>query len=72
MYRTYLKEMLLRWDEIDSEAELEPFIERKHVLVETNGTWFRVVEVPVDGDKRRIPTVTSTVRSDGTRWIRAE
>ena len=45
-------------------------------MIETDGVWFRIVEVPAPdlGDKHSpltVPTVRQTKRGNGTRWIEA-
>jgi hypothetical protein len=47
-------------------------IEEAHILIETDGKWFRIVEVPETFDLAHIPTVAQTRRGDGTRWVRAK
>ncbi len=45
-------------------------VEGSHIVVETDGEWFRVFELRDLDDA--LPTVTQTAGGDGTRWIRAE
>ena len=72
VYLTELQERRFDWADIDKPEKLEKLKERTHLLVETDGRWFRVVEIPVDGgDPTRPPTVAKTRRGNGTRWIRA-
>ncbi len=52
-----------------SPAQKEALIEGSHVLIETDGSWFRVVETR---DPRTVPAVASVVRGNGTRWIKAQ
>ena len=47
--------------------------EYTHILIETDGEWFRIVELP-DAEPELIgnpPTVAKTKRGNGTRWIKA-
>jgi beta-lactamase superfamily II metal-dependent hydrolase len=72
VYHTFIHERRFRWNEIDTDAKRRQMIERSHILIETDGRWFRVVEIPVDGgDPRHPPDVRDTRRGNGTRWIRA-
>lgn len=72
VYSTYHHEKRFRWSDITSESRRQAMIERTHILIETDGDWFRLVEVPVDDDNPLQPRrVTSVRRGDGTRWIRA-
>ena len=52
-------------------AKLKKAVEPKHVLIETDGHWFRVVEIPLDGSLVDIMSVNELGRSNGTRWIKA-
>ena len=72
VYHTFVQERAFSWNEITSEAKRQAMIERCHLLIETDGKWFRLVEVPADaGNPLDPPTVAQTRRSNGTRWIRA-
>lgn len=71
-YHTFVHERRFRWAELVEDADRRSeLVERTHVLVETDGTWFRVVELPADGDPAAVPSVGATARGDGTRWIAA-
>jgi beta-lactamase superfamily II metal-dependent hydrolase len=72
VYLTELHERRFDWATIDSAAKLERLREHAHVVVETDGNWFRVVEVAADAGSVDIPSVAQTVRGNGTRWIRAK
>jgi beta-lactamase superfamily II metal-dependent hydrolase len=73
VYLTQLHERRFDWRNIQSVAQNEELYEQKHILIETDGSWFRVVEVPLDWpDLNSPPSVLETTRSNGTRWIRAE
>ena len=72
-YSTFSHERRFGWPEIDNGSKRENLIERTHILIETDGKWFRVVELPEEGsDIRNPPSVEDTRRGNGTRWIRAE
>lgn len=81
VYRTLIHEKYFDWDELDSWEDHEEMVESSlvdgrtvdgtHVLIETDGTWFRLVEVPIGSDLSNLPTPRDVHRGDGTRWIRA-
>lgn len=72
VYLTFAHEKKFLWTQIINEAARQAMIERRHILIETDGTWFRVVEVETDnGSSMVVPAVTATRRGNGTRWIRA-
>lgn len=72
VYHTFIHERRFTYADIDTEERRQRMIERSHILVETDGQWFRVVEIDADtGDPRIPPTVQATRRGNGTRWIRA-
>ena len=72
VYHTFVHERRFKWSAVDTEAKRQALIERKHVLIETDGEWFRVVEVPADAvASLHIPSVRQTRRGNGTQWIRA-
>ena len=71
VYHTHIHERVFNWETM-SDAEMGEMIERRHVLVETDREWFRVVEVELTHpDLNDPPTVEETRRGDGTWWIRA-
>jgi hypothetical protein len=71
-YSTFIHERRFRYEDIDTEAKRERMIERAHILIETDGAWFRVVEIPADDPGLgAIPSVQATRRGNGTRWIKA-
>lgn len=51
----------------------EVMSEHSHVLIETDGNWFRVVEVPAvyQDILSKVLSVDQVRRSNGTRWIKA-
>jgi beta-lactamase superfamily II metal-dependent hydrolase len=72
VYLTQLHERRFDWADIDTSTELRELEETTHVLIETDGHWFRVVEVVQDWpDLDHPPQVQETLRSNGTRWISA-
>jgi len=72
VYHTLLHERKFDWKELSTKAAHERLYERSHVLIETDGKWFRVVEVPIDhADFNDPPSVRKTRRGNGTRWIKA-
>ena len=68
VYNTHIHERRFSWEDFDEDRMLE----QKHVLIETDGKYFRVVEVHTDAwDLNSPPSVAATRRSHGTRWIKA-
>jgi beta-lactamase superfamily II metal-dependent hydrolase len=73
VYHTFIHEKRFKWSHLQTTEEREEMHETSHILIETDGEWFRFVEVDVeDGDLASPATVQQTRRSHGTRWIRAE
>ncbi|MCK4790111.1 MAG: hypothetical protein KAV87_40610, partial [Desulfobacteraceae bacterium] len=73
VYHTLIHEKRFNWSDLQTREEREQMYETSHILIETDGEWFRIVEVDVeDGDPTAPSTVQQTRRSHGTRWIRAE
>lgn len=72
VYHTHVHEKPFKWEDVTTEAKRRSLIEKAHILIETDGRWFRLVEIPVDsGSPLQPPTVTKTRRGDGTLWIKA-
>lgn len=74
IYHTHIHEWTIaNWSTL-TDAQLAARVERSHVMVETDGAWFRVVEIPVDAVNliAAPPAVELVKRGNGTRWIRAE
>ena len=78
VYHTFLHERKFKWSQINSEQKRTDMIERAHVLIETDGTWFRLTELPAPegpagtaAGLHNPPTVQQTRRGNGTRWVRA-
>nr|AQQ74478.1 hypothetical protein [uncultured bacterium] len=69
-FSTYIHEREFRWDRL-RKSQLAGFIEDTHVLIETDGTRFRVVEVERDSPLD-IDAVTEVDPGDGTLWISAK
>ncbi|PKK83239.1 MAG: hypothetical protein CVT49_09540 [candidate division Zixibacteria bacterium HGW-Zixibacteria-1] len=72
-YSTYIHEKKFKWENM-TEKKRQKMIEkrRKDILVETDGKWFRVVEITLTGDPNMPPPVDEVRRGHGTRWIRAD
>ena len=70
-YSTHIHEKRFRWEDLTETAARDAMVEESHILIETDGAWFRIVEIPADGDLANPPTVAATQRSNGTRWIKA-
>ena len=69
-YHTYIHERPFSWPEMTDAAAREAMVERKHVLVETDGICFRVVEIrDIDGADWTPPDVRQIADGNGTRWI---
>ena len=69
VYNTFIHESRFDYDDLPTRADREPFMEESHVLVETDGEFFRVVEVT---DLSNIPSVAQTRRGNGTLWVQAD
>lgn len=76
VYHTLIEEKKFRWENLTTLAkhkkmyEAEP--DHSHILIETDGQWFRIVEIDAGGEGPLVPrTVKKTPRGDGTRWIKA-
>lgn len=72
VYHTLIHERRFRWQDLDTREKHEAMYEYSHILIETDGVWFRIVEMPDTGDLTSPPTVQQTRRGNGTRWIRAK
>ena len=70
LYSTYVHEKRFKYKKLDkSFAKMR---ELKHILIETDGEWFRVVEIPVGSSFEDIPDVPDVMTGNGTQWIRAK
>ena len=55
------------------EDKRNDMVELKHILIETDGIWFRLVEVDIDANNLNTPpTVQQARRGNGTQWILAK
>jgi len=73
VYHTLIHERKFRWSDLRTTADHERMHEYSHILVETDGEWFRIVEVDIDTtDPNSPPSVNNTRRGNGTRWIEAD
>ena len=73
-FSTYIHERTLTPAMYKSAEKLQGMIEkdRRTILIETDGEWFRLVEVPNAHENLNEPPSVADVESgDGTRWIRA-
>jgi beta-lactamase superfamily II metal-dependent hydrolase len=71
VYHTFVQEKAFRWTDITTAAKRKSMIEKAHILIETDGRYFRLVEIPLDANPLQPPTVTETRRGNGTQWIKA-
>jgi beta-lactamase superfamily II metal-dependent hydrolase len=67
IYHTYIHERPFHYADL-SATEKVAMRETTHILVETDGAWFRVVELD---DPAHIPAIAAVARGNGTRWIKA-
>ena len=73
VYHTFIHEKRFNWSDLQTIEDREQMHEISHILIETDGVRFRIVEVDAeDGDLISPPTVQQTRRSNGTQWIRTE
>lgn len=72
-YSTFIHEKRFDYDKITTAAERDAMVEITHILIETDGEWFRIVEVPVGRSSyAQVPSVADIRLSNGTRWIKAK
>ncbi len=69
VYSTLIHERRFKYEDLDDKNMRTPFFETDHVVIQTDGHWFRVIEVA--GPNVELPPVNAVSRGDGTRWIRA-
>lgn len=67
LFSTYIQEKRFNYRSISS--NYEKMVEKSHILIETDGSWFRVVELNRLSD---IPSVSNVKIGNGTRWIKAK
>lgn len=76
VYHTFIHERRFQIEDLKNAAERKKLIEKTHILIETDGVRFRLVEIVAEGDDQgdlhSPPTVRQTGRSHGTRWICAK
>ncbi|UCG62131.1 MAG: hypothetical protein JSV52_02255 [Candidatus Zixiibacteriota bacterium] len=73
-YSTYIHEKRFDTTDFKDAESLAELIEtdRRTILIETDGDWFRLVEIPdSQNDLNMPPSVKSTHSGNGTRWINA-
>ena len=71
-YSTYLHERVFNWEKMKDKDYKNVMIEKTHILIETDGKWFRLVEIDANEvDFNKIPIIGQTSRGDGTCWIKA-
>jgi beta-lactamase superfamily II metal-dependent hydrolase len=68
IYHTYIHERPFHYADL-SATEKVAMRETTHILIETDGSWFRIAEL--DGPAQ-IPPVSAIRRGNGTRWIKAK
>jgi len=70
LHTTYAHEKRFKYKKLDkSFAKMR---ELKHILIESDGDWFRVVEIPVSSSLDDIPTVPVVKTGNVTQWISAK
>ncbi|MHC4475383.1 MAG: ComEC/Rec2 family competence protein [Planctomycetota bacterium] len=73
VYHTLIHEKTFKWENLRTLEDHKAMYEFSHILIETDGKLFRIVEVDIeDSDPTAPATVQEIRRSHGTRWIRAE
>lgn len=72
-YSTYIHEKKFKWNDMHDKDKRNDMVELKHILIETDGIWFRLVEVDIDANNLNTPpTVQQARRGNGTQWILAK
>ena len=71
VFHTYAEEKYINWYG-DETIKKEDFKERSHILIETDGVWFRVVEIEPGKESGPIPIVQDVRAGDGTQWVKAK
>ena len=69
VYSTFIHERRFKYKDLESESSRTALVESKHVVIQTDGHWFRVFEVT--DPNADFPAVDEVARGNGTRWIRA-
>jgi beta-lactamase superfamily II metal-dependent hydrolase len=70
LYSTYVHEKRFKYEKLNK--SFYKMRELKHVLIETDGDWFRIVEIPVDSELDEIPSVSEVKTGNGTQWVSAK
>jgi len=72
-YSTHIKEKAFVQTSLTPETRTA-MVEDSHILIETDGHWFRVLEIPIGEplDAESLASVSEVQRSNGTRWIKAK
>jgi hypothetical protein len=77
-YHTYIHERRFTYDDWTKLSDRDDMLEKAdvddgsigtHIVIETDGRWFRLVET---ADPTYVPSVRETRRGNGTRWMTAE
>ena len=72
VYLTQMHERRFSWSDLITKVDNFRTYERSHILIETDGEWFRLVEIPATMQELSQPnSVRQTRRGNGTRWIKA-
>lgn len=72
VYHTYSHEKRFRWSDITDDTERSKLVEETHILIESDGVMFRLVEVdPAIGTLNHPPSIADVQRGNGTRWVNA-
>lgn len=71
-YSTYIHERKFDYADLLQASDKKNMVEKTHILIETDGNWFRVVEIPIDQpvSESNIPKLQYVKRGDGTLWIK--
>ena len=67
VYHTFIHERPFKWGDLTTQKARQAMHEFSHILIETDGKWFRIVEVYLDEISPK--TVRETKRSNGTLWV---
>jgi beta-lactamase superfamily II metal-dependent hydrolase len=69
LYSTYIHEKRFSYESVI--YDYDRLVEQNTILIETDGKWFRVLELESVSHNVQIPNVKSVLSGDGTRWIKA-
>lgn len=73
VYSTHRHERVFDQDRMKTDkAYAAKRLERTHILIETDGHWFRLAEVQILDRQLTVPKIKDVRRGDGTRWIRTK